>query len=131
MYISEIIFCIFTGFAFHVSTTLYTSLWLLFVFHLFARIVDTNGCWIVNDQQHNGKMHVIEVATVLSLTLIVPIINVTALDGYNISYLPSIWCFPTVEIFFHSIILPCLIISAIGLSLILLTFLKIHRVSLL
>ena len=131
VYFTKIILCIFAGFVVHVFTILYGSLWLLFVFHLFARIVDANGSWIVNDRQHTGKMHVIEVTTVLFLALIVPIITVTALDGYNISYFPAFWCFPSTEILFHSVILPCIVVTVIGLSLILITFLKIHRVSLL
>ena len=129
VYFRKIILCIFAGFVVHVFTILYGSLWLLFVFHLFARIVDANENWIVNDRQHTGKMHVIEVSTVFSLALTVPIITVTALDGYNIGYFPPFFCFPSTEILFHSVILPCLIIVAIGLSLILTTFLKIHRVS--
>ena len=122
----------FTGFTLHVISVLYVSLWFLFVFHLFARSVDTNESWIVNDRQHTGKIHAIEVTTVLSLTLIVPIITITALDGYNIRKLFSSHLVLSYQRnIFHSVILPCLIIPAIGLSLIFITFLKIHRVSLL
>lgn len=117
------------GFLLQATSIIYTSLWLLFVFHMFAKIVDTNESWIVNNQHHTGKIHVIEVGTVLCLGFITPTITLTALDGYSISDFPPVWCFSTTDIFFYGVILPSLIISVIGLSLILITILYIHRVS--
>ena len=117
------------GFILNAAFIAYSGFWLLYVFHLFLRIVDPTKYCIISKPQHAGKIHVIEVITVLFLAFLVPIINVSALDGYNIGEYPALQCYGTVELFFHALMLPVIIISVIGVSLILITFLYIHRVS--
>ena len=117
------------GFVFDAAIMMFTEFWLLFVFHLFMKIVDPLKSWIINRPEHTTKVYITEVTLVIFIGLIVPTITITATDGYRIAIFPPSQCFSDPEIFFHGIMLPTIIMCIIGISLILSTFLHIHRVS--
>ena len=107
---------------------MFTEFWLLFVFHLFMKIVDPLKSWIINRPEHTTKVYITEVTLVILIGLIVPTITITATDGYRIALFPPSQCFSDPEIFFHGIMLTTIIMCIRGISLILSTFLHIHRV---
>ena len=93
------------------------------------KIVDPLKSWIINRPEHTTKVHITEVTLVILIGLIVPIITITTTDGYSIGVFPPSQCFSDPEVFFHGIMLPTIVMCIVGISLVLFTFLHIHRVS--
>ena len=118
-----------TGFYFDAGILMYSQFWLLFVFHLFMKVVDPLNTWIINKQEYVRKIHIIEVVIVFIFALTTPIITVAATDGYHIGIFPPRACHSDPEVLFHGILLPSIILCIIGICLILVTFFHIHRVS--
>ena len=117
------------GFCLDAAILMYTQFWLLFVFHLFMKVVDPLKTWIINKQEYARRIHIIEVMGVLFFGLITPITTVAATDGYHIGDFPPDQCYSDSKVFFHGILLPNIIMCIIGICLIMTTFFHIHRVS--
>ena len=108
---------------------MYTQFWLLFVFHLFMKIVDPLKTWIINKQEYARRIYIIEVVAVFFFALITPITTVAATDGYHLINFPPRVCASEAKVFFHGILLPSITMCTIGICLILVTFFHVHRVS--
>ena len=117
------------GFFLNAALLTYTEFWLLYVFHLFVKIVDPLKTWIINKEEYARRIHIIEVVTVFFFGLITPITTVATTDGYHITTFPPRACAPAAEVAFHGILLPHIMMCIVGICLILVTFFHIHRVS--
>ena len=117
------------GFGLDAALLIYSQFWLLFVFHLFMKIVDPLKTWIINKQEYARRTHIIEVVAVFFFGLITPITTIAATDGYYIATFPPRGCFSEAKVFFHGILLPNLMMCMVGICLILVTLFHIHRVS--
>ena len=93
------------------------------------KIVDPLKSWIINKQKYARSVHIIEVVAVFFFGLLTPIITVAATDGYHITTFPPRACAPAAEVFFYGTVLPIIMMCIVGISLILVTFFHIHRVS--
>jgi len=120
--------CLFTtGVAFQVLSTGFCMLWFLFIFHLFLKVVfPLRSEELLN--HHGTKVHIAEILLVLFISMITPIV-ILATDGFFISTFPPNMCFSDASILFHGVILPSMLIIIVGISLILITVLSVHRVS--
>ena len=117
------------GFVVNAAFLMYTQFWLLFVFHLFLKIVDPLKSWIINKQRYARRVHIIEVVAVCFFGLLTPITTIAATDGYHIGTFPPRACVSAPEVIFHGTLLPYIMMCMVGICLILATFFHIHRVS--
>lgn len=117
------------GFCLDAGFLMYTEFWLLYVFHLFMKIIDPLKTWIINKQEYARRIHIIEVVAVFFFGLLTPITTVAATDGYHIATFPPRGCFSDAEVVFHGTVLPIIMMCIVGICLILITFFHIHKVS--
>ena len=117
------------GFCFGAANLIYTQFWLLYVFHLFMKIVDPLKTWIINKQKYARRIHILEVVTVFFFGLLTPIITIATTDGYHMATFPPRACASEADVAFHGILLPIIVMCIVGICLILVTFFHIHRVS--
>ena len=116
-----------TGFAFQMILMGFCTLWLLFVFHLFLKVVyPLRSQDVLN--RHGTKIHIAEILFVLFASTITPIVTLTT-DGFYISNFPPNQCYSDASVLFHGVLLPSMLIAIVGISVILLTILSVHRVS--
>ena len=101
--------------------------WLLFIFHLFLKVVFPIASQNLF-KNHGTKLYIVEVLLTLFTSLITPTVTI-ATDGFFIASFPPIQCFSDASIQFHGVILPAILITIVGISLILITCLAVHRVS--
>ena len=101
--------------------------WLLFIFHLFLKVVFPMPSQNLF-KNHGTKLYVAEVLLGLVTSLITPIVTITT-DDFFIARFPPTQCFSDASIQFHGVILPAMLITIVGISLILITVLAVHRVS--
>ena len=117
-----------SGVAFQMILMGFCTLWLLFVFHLFVKVVyPVRSQDVLN--RHGTKIHIAEILFVLFASMITPIVTL-ATDGFFISTFPPNQCYSNASILFHGVLLPTMLITIVGISVILLTVLSVHRVSL-
>ena len=118
---------LFTGFAIQATLMGFVVIWLLFIFHLFLKIVFPIASQNLF-KNHGTKLYIAEVLLTLVVSLITPIVTI-AKGGFFIASFPPIQCFSNASIQFHGVILPGMLITIVGISLILITVLAVHRVS--
>ena len=125
--IAIVIMLLFTGIDFQSGLVAFSVLWVLFIIHLFIKVV-----FPVTSQNilkyHGTKIHIAEVLLTVVACSIPPAVSFST-DGYFISSFPPTQCYSNVSVLFHGAILPSMLISIFGISLILITILSVHRVS--
>ena len=118
---------LFTGFAIQATLMGFVVVWLLFIFHLFLKIVFPIASQNLF-KNHGTKLYIAEIILGLVTSLITPIAAI-ATDGFFITSYPPVQCLSNPSIQFHGVILPAILITIVGISLILITVLTVHRVS--
>ena len=118
----------FTGFTFQAGFLIFSGFWLLFVAHLFLKLVYPLQLHNFDKYKHRTKIHILEIVAVLLIGLLIPSIVVGTSD-YGIVNFPPTQCSADVEVTFYTLILPTIFIQGAGMMLILFSFVSIHRVS--
>ena len=126
--ISVIIIRLFAGFTYQAGTLIFSGFWLLFVAHLFLKLVFPLQFRKFDSSKYRTKVHILEIVIVLLLGILIPAIVVGTVE-YNIVNFPPTQCSANVEVTFYTLILPTIFIQGTGMMLILFSFVSIHRVS--
>ena len=117
-----------TGFGYQAGFLIFSGFWILFVIHLFMKLVFPIHSHNFDKSKYRTRVHVVEVAVVLLIGLLVPSI-VVGTSEYKIVNFPPTQCSADVEVTFYTLILPTILVQGAGVILILFTFVSIHRVS--
>ena len=126
--INDKLLYLFTGFTFQAGFLIFSGFWLLFVTHLFLKLVYPLQLHNFDKYKHRTKIHILEIVAVLLIGLLIPSIVVGTSD-YGIVNFPPTQCSADVEVTFYTLILPTIFIQGAGMMLILFSFVSIHRVS--
>ncbi|XP_065891155.1 uncharacterized protein [Dysidea avara] len=124
-FVESTAFCQIYGFAIQATLMGFVVVWLLFIFHLFLKVVFPIASQNLF-KNHGTKLYIVEVLLTLFTSLITPTVTI-ATDGFFIASFPPIQCFSDASIQFHGVILPAILITIVGISLILITCLAVHR----
>ena len=107
---------------------IFSGFWLLFIIHLFLKLVFPIRARNLDHHPHRGKIHAAEIILIVLVGLLVPSI-IVGTSKYNIANFPPTQCAGDADVSFYTLILPTIIVMATGVILILLTFTSIQRVS--
>ena len=119
---------LFAGFTYQAGILIFSGFWLLFITHLFLKLVFPIHFRRFESSKYRTKVHILEIVIVLLVGILIPAIVVGTVE-YNIVNFPPTECAANVEVTFYTLILPTVIIQGTGMFLILFSFISIHRVS--
>ena len=108
--------------------TLYSSFWLLYIFHLTLKLLYPLKSVKLDNSDHSKTIHIIEVLTVVLIGTI-PYGVFAGTSKYQIIRFPALYCGYNRSYQFYGTVLPTLIIGSVGLILTLIVLYKIHIVS--
>ena len=117
-----------TGFVYQAGFLIFSGFWLLFIIHLFIKLVFPIRARNLDNHRHRRKIHVIEIVGIVLVGLFIPSV-IVGTTKYNIGNFPPTQCSSNADVSFHTLILPTIIVMTTGVILILLSFMSIHRVS--
>ena len=117
----------FTGFAYHAGFLIFSGFWLLFIAHLFLKLVFPIQFRNFDTYKHRTKVHALEICIVLVVGTLIPAI-VVGTSEHSIVNFPPTQCSADVEVTFYTLILPTILLQFAGVMLILFSFFTIHRV---
>ncbi|XP_065890192.1 uncharacterized protein [Dysidea avara] len=119
-------FCEVYGFTYQGGILIFSGFWLLFIIHLFLKLVFPIRARNLDHHPHRGKIHAAEIILIVLVGLLVPSI-IVGTSKYNIANFPPTQCAGDADVSFYTLILPTIIVMATGVILILLTFTSIQR----
>ena len=120
--------CLFAGFTFQAGILIFSGFWLLFIAHLFLKLVFPLQFRKFETSKYRTKVHILEIVIVVLVGILIPAIVVGTVE-YNVVNFPPTQCAANVEVTFYTLILPTILIQGTGIMLILFSFVSIHRVS--
>ena len=107
---------------------IFSGFWLLFLAHLFLKLVFPIQFHNFDNYKHRTKVHIAEIVIVFLIGLLFASI-VAGTSEYRIINFPPTQCATDVEVSFYTVIFPTVLIQGAGMMFILFSFVSIHRVS--
>lgn len=123
-----VIIRLYAGFTYQAGLLIFSGFWLLFLAHLFLKLVFPIQFHKFDTSRYRTKVHILEIVIVLLIGILIPAIVVGTVE-YSIVNFPPTVCAANVEVTFYTLILPTILIQGTGIMFILFSFVSIHRVS--
>ena len=104
-----------------------TVTWFLYLFHLFLVVSFPFWSKFLSEQKWKIRLHVVEVFGSVVICSIAPIIYISVSE-YTFSRLPPLFDRPSRDATFYSIVLPNIILMAVGINLTIYSLISIRKV---
>jgi len=119
---------LFVGFVLSSGILLYSMFLLVYVFHLSLRLLYPVKSRRLDQSEHNGKIHIVEISCVFIVGT-VPYLALAAASKFKIAMFPPLRCVVTEAYTFYGSIVPTIVLACVSMILMLLVLYKIHIVS--
>ena len=101
--------------------------WFLHLFHFFLGVAFPFWSRFLKESKWKNRLHVLEFFGSFVLCSLAPIIFVTESE-YILVRFPPFFALPSKDVTFYTIILPLAIVLAVGINLMIYSFIRIHKV---
>ena len=120
-------FCCVTGFVSHFVLLCATLTWFLHLFHLFLAVAFPFWSKFLSEQKWKIRLHILEVLGCVVISSIAPITFVSVSE-YVIARFPPLFPQPSRDVTFYSLVLPNIVLIAVGVNLTIYSFITIRKV---